>query len=512
MAEIHQISGNAVCIWEDNSPLMWTMSERTEDVRRYFVLMYCFDLTKLTNVCAHGFLLDLKDLLIGRRKRVALVTVHGDYMRLLSLLLKVGNAGCMVSPITNIDEAFLLALRTIINDVPIGSLQTLKKLFSANRHSPVFCQSLLAQDFPGKRNNKGPLGDLHARILTQALSRAACVEVLRVVEESYEAGKIDIGLYSFINLCFHVYVRPQSYRSLILTDLQIDMDPVSGVRKFFLWILPAKTGVKNPVKYSVSLHRLVGELLELQRIHVVKTYGHLAEKETIGMLPMFPARLLKKDGSWMSSYARSNHGAISPLSGAFLAAYLRPVIRLIGSFRFNFNGLRHTVGTQLAEAGCSASTIKAVLKHSHDRTCQAYVDICFHGLVSKLSKSMRDGFDRHYPVHEFRSKHDPVAPQKAIRSEDLETGRIDLTGECGREVACQFAPICCYACSRFVPCFDADHTINLDIVNREIERCEMRGLPFKAMLERSKDARRYIMLVVAASEQRRQAKLLEAST
>lgn len=512
MSDTHQIIGNTICAWNEDSPLIWTMSEEMGKDSEHYVAQFRLDLVKLIDGYDRQFLLTLKDLLMERRKKVALRTVITEYKHLCPMLLKMRDAGLLNSSVTRIDAAFLLGLRTIVGEVTIRSLQTLKRLFTTYRGSTLFAPDILPGDFPTKQDVDGRMGKIQSSILTQALSRAACVEVLRVADDAYEVGKIDIGLYSFLHLCFHVYARPYSYRRLVLSDLQIDVHPQTGVRNYFLWIVPAKTRVKAPTKYSVSLHRTVGELLEMQRIHVINTYGHLVDKEDMGRLALFPARHLRKDGNWISAHARSNFGATSDDDGGLHAAYLKSIMKLMDSIRFNFNGLRHTVGTQLAEAGCSAATIKAVLKHAHDRTCRAYVDICFHGLAANLSNSMRSGFDRHYPVHAFRSKHDPVHPAKAIRSEDLETGRIDLTGECGREVACQYAPIACYACNRFVPCFDADHTINLDIVDREIEQCKKRGLAFKAMLERSKDARRYIMLVTAATEQRRCAEADRLST
>lgn len=206
----------------------------------------------------------------------------------------------------------------------------------------------------------------------------------------------------------------------------------------------------------------------------------------------------------MSAHSRANHGEAT--TTCLSIGYLRPIAALNESVKLSFNALRHTIGTQLAQAGCSALTIQAVLKHSGHKSCQAYVDIAFHGLIGKLSDAMQPAFEEHFKVFEaFRSKSTPIAPQKAIKSEDLQNGRLELTGECGQLIACQYAPLTCYACPKFIPCHDADHSVNLNAIDQEIERCQARGLPFRHLLERAKDARRHIILVMAAVDQRRNA-------
>ena len=94
-----------------------------------------------------------------------------------------------------------------------------------------------------------------------------------------------------------------------------------------------------------------------------------------------------------------------------------------------------------------------------------------------------------------------MAPEKAINSIELATGRRELTGECGKTNACQYAPLACYSCIRFTPCFDADHSINLRFAESEIIKYEGGGLPFRELANQFKQIRRYIMLYVAAVNQ-----------
>lgn len=242
---------------------------------------------------------------------------------------------------------------------------------------------------------------------------------------------------------------------------------------------------------------------------MVTIYGHLAPNGEVGSLPLFPARNLRCDGTWRSPGANAHGGMLA--SGAFQVAYLKTIRRLTQR-QFTCVGLRHTIGTQLAQLGCSAPTIQAVLKHATDRTCKEYVDIVFDGLIDELSDSLKPEFENRFPVFKaFASKLDPIPLERRIDSEDLATGRIETTAVCGREVACSYAPIACYACVRFIPCYDADHSINLEIVDREIQFAEGKGLAMQHEVKRWKTVRNHIRVVISACEFKCHAVALEAA-
>ncbi|HEX6880246.1 MAG TPA: tyrosine-type recombinase/integrase, partial [Terriglobales bacterium] len=277
---------------------------------------------------------------------------------------------------------------------------------------------------------------------------------------------------------------------------------------------PAKTGEHAPKKIPYRLHPEVGRLLEMQRQAVVEKCGHLAPLEVAGpdygQLALLPATRLTADRSaWTNVYANQNAGMLS--DGGFGQTYIKP-IKDLTKVPIAFTALRHTIGTQLAQMGCSAHTIQAVLKHASDATCRAYVDIAFEGLIDELSEGLKPSFEKHFPViNTFVSVSDPIALDRRIESEDVETGRFENTGMCGRHVACSYAPITCYACPRFIPCHDADHSINLDVVDREIAASEGRGLAMQHDVQRWKTVRNHIRLVMTACDQRHRALELEAN-
>lgn len=500
----YTIIGNTAVEWDDNEPLIFTLSEKTgsKDDRRKKTSE--FDLTGLRSGFEEGFLLSFKDLLVERRHRVSLATINTEFGQLVLLFRRVINHSLFDTKISVIDETFLLSLNTIIGELSHTSLKTLRRCFKANPQAHMFTHGLREDDFPDKPNKKSAYGKAIEHILAKALTRSACVEILSRCDEAYEDGAIDIGHFSFINLAFAVYVRPDSYRRIRISDLVYDTDTDA----FFIYIPPAKAGVDQPQKICHRINKHVGTLLLKQRQQVIETFGHLVNKDDIGKLALFPSRKFKRDKSgWVSEHPNKFFGEYET-GGLFSGAYFAHTqdILIKGKYNLNAGALRHTIGTQMAEAGCSAKTIQAVLKHANDSVCVAYVDIAFHGLINELSDAMQPAFEAHLPVFQrFRSKDDSVTPNKAIYSENLETGRTELTGECGKQIRCLAAPLTCYECNKFIPCFDADHNLNLDIIQGEIDLYKHAGTAYRHLVEKAKSIKYRIQLVMAACDRHQQA-------
>jgi hypothetical protein len=504
MTLVRQIIADTVAEWDESAPLAWTMTDKVTIKGRKEPYVVSFDLRDLTDGYETSFLLELKNLLIERRNQIKLISVAYERYDLRAVLLAVQSEGAFTHKVAEIDRLFLLALGTLAEKLRYNCLATLSRFHRLAPHSPLFAQNLLASDFPTKTSKKGYMGDLIARILAKVLPRAAQVQILRAAEDAWEDGRINIGHFSFLHLIMHVYLRPYSYQHLTLEDLILDTDPETKETTYFLRALLPKTRNASPPTVTISLDRRVGELLVLQRTAVTESYGHLIDRAHLMRLALFPARGLYTDGSWRSTTARAHCGRCTPT--ALRNGYLDPLIKLPGACKFDFNALRHTIGTQLANAGFPSNMVQAVLRHASPITCQAYVDIVMHGMIDELSEAMAPAFEEHFPVYDrFRSKNDPIAPEKAILSRDERGKRVELTAECGRKIACEYAPIACYPCPRFIPCYDADHSINLDIVEAEIAKYKRAGKPYEPLLNQNKEARLYIMLTVAACNRHRDA-------
>lgn len=489
--------------------LKWTMTRVVKDGQTQRSEEFNFDLTVLTDGYSRPFLVALKTALINSRNRLSILTILADYRCLKRILLKCQDAGMMSAAIEQIDLPFIAALETIKQDQSKSGLEFLKRFFEANRsNESIFASALRPEDFPLLESAIGKRGEAIKRILSQALSRAAVTQTLTAIEDAYEAGKINIDLYSFSMLAFQVFFRPATYRQLRLMDLTRDENKVTGQVTWFLDMLPVKTQADNPHRLSIKITPDLGELLQIQRAYVVQRYGHMVAGSDLSKLALFPTRRLRADGTWFSHYSNQNHGMCQD-SGSFRNSYLQP-IRKLTRRSLSFNALRHTVGTQLALAGLSASRIAAVLKHATKDTCQRYVDLFFQGVLDRISDAMQPGFDEHFPVYKELmeraiSKHDPIPPEKAIVSEDLVTGRREVTAKCGRRSLCGYAPLACYDCNKFRPCWDADHKINLDLVNREIAEFAGQGLAMQHETKKYKHLRNAIRVVINICQLKSQA-------
>lgn len=500
--------GNTLVKWDDHYPLDFTLTEETGTKDYPRPISFRFDLSSLLAGFSYDFLICLKDLLIDRRNRVSSITVYTEYKTLKPLFCKIMASDLFDFKVAVIDQSYLLAITTILDDLENGGLKNFRRYFKNNHNSPIFSPELREEDFPIKRDKKGAHGQKIDRILSKALTRAACVQILMSCEESYEDSLIDIGLYSFIKLAFSVYCRTDSYRRIRVSDLVYDIKEDA----FFLYIPPAKTGVHQPENICYRINRNVGELLQLQRQAVIDHFSPLIDKKDINKLAMFPARRISvvTRTKWFPRRVDS-FGEIKD-SSEFGLLYYEHIRMHVLKKQIPLNSviLRHTVGTQLAHAGCSSKTIQAILKHAANTTCQAYVDIAFHGLINELSDAIQPEFERHLPVFQkFRLKNDSITSDKAIFSEDIDTGRTVLTGECGKQIHCEAAPLTCYDCNKFIPCFDADHSLNLDIIQKEINIYRYAGTAYQHLVEKAKSIKYSIELVMAAADRYHQAETIQ---
>jgi len=499
--------GNAVAEWHESEPLQWAMREvkgKGKDRREQVVEL---ELASLRAGYAETFLLALKEVMIQKRHRVQLRTINSKIVSTRNLLRISQEQGIVGHVVERIDGDFLRGLSERQDVIPANYLGELKTLFMAHRgNEALFAPDLLPGDFPVRADKRGRVGSRKHNILSAALTRGQLVRILDVVEAAHEEGELDLARYSFIRLALHIYGRPASYLELRCRDLRVDTNPETGTKSHFIDLPLPKTRAHTKPRAAIKLSAEVGGLLEKQREAVVRDYAWLVKDEpqatslaAYADLPLFPAvseRRAKKNAKSL--------GAISTSSG-FQNSYLEPIRELTVS-KLTFNALRHTVATQLALMGSSKTTIAGVLKHSTEETAKVYVDIFFEGLLDQLSDSMESAFEEHYPVFNvMQSKVDDIPLQRRITSDDMETVRTEVTGECGRTVACDYAPVACYSCKRFIPCYDADHSINLTMVEREIKHAENYGLPMRSELAKYKHIANAIRVVIAICETKKAA-------
>lgn len=497
--------GNAVVEWDDNEPHVLTMAESRTSAEHTLPASYSIDLSILREGFEDVFIQHLKEYLIERFNRVTLLSVRREASTLKSLLTKLIRLALFDARVGVIDETFLLCVASVKQHLTVMELDELLRTYKNSPYSKLFAKGLLKDDFPRQTRKKGRHGAQIDNILAKALSRSAVGHILDLCDNAYALGIIDIGHYSFSHLAFAVFCRPNSYRQIRVGDL--NYDKLSN--QYSIRIVASKSKESNPSKVNFGINEPLGLLLIKQRQHVIANYGHLVDESNIEKLALFPARRLAMGNSqWIAAFANQNFGMCED-SGGFLRNYQNAIKRKFNAenFTLSANALRHTVGTLLAQTGASSKTIQAVLKHASDTVCNAYVDIAFQGMIQGLSDAMRPAFMDHLPgLLNLRSKSETISVEKLIWSEDLETGRFEETGACGKSIACENAPIVCYGCFRFRPCWDADHTVNLKVVQQEIDDMSKRGKPFQHMVDRARTAKNQILIVMNAADRYRDVK------
>lgn len=515
-----QAVGNAIAEWTEEEPLRWVMRETLGEGRHALEHEISLDLTSLLAGYSRPFLLALKEVLVARRLRVSLSTIQTQKDRLSSLLQccqqhfaeSCKTQGLARVVFDRIDSDFLLGLSAIKRDVDIPQRRAIKSLYLANRdNASLFAPDLVPGDFPAYDDPEGPEGRLRRNVLASAMSRSALVEILNFTEAAFNSGELSLAHFAFSRLLLSRAARPETYRLLRCKDLRIDTS--GGSKSYFLTLSIPKARTGTPPQANISIHREVGQLLEKQREAVVSTIGHLVEAKnaslsdderklllyTAGDLPLFPAR-----GTRMFSTTKSRLGMLAS-GAAFTLEYVRPLQDLTAS-RITCTGMRHTIGTQLAIAGCSSSTIAAVLLHASTKAARVYVDLIFEGAIDELSDSLEGAFAQHFPVfNEFASAQDEMDPNQRIQSESSDRSRRETTGACGRKHICQYAPIACYECPCFKPCYDVDHAINLGVVVDEIRSAEQGGLQRQVDVKRYTHIANRIRVVINVCEVKRAA-------
>lgn len=524
---VTQLVNKTLISWEAAEPLRWIASTRVAQVAPEYEDE--FDLSGLREAFEERFLLTLKNLFISRHRRVKRMTLKEDIESMARTLRKVQAKQLTLherlvdqAKIAVIDIGLLTAIRAKLVDEPNwicpGDLARFKRLFKYAGEGSVFV-GVSVGDFPTAGAGRSIEDLFRARIVAQALSRSAQIAVLKNIEDGFQNLEIDLALYTFWNLAHHLFIRPESYRQITCGDLIVCEDKKTNKKTYVLMVMPAKRRTLLQKKMPTELDAQMGELLLLQRESVARQNGPLygitssmpnEERRRLECcLAMFPRRTgTRKD------FEIAHFGMFGDKQGLGIS-YTNPLQRRLESIKIGFNVMRHTIATHLAAAGCSAQTIQAVLKHATSQTARVYVDLATKELKERLSHGL-EGLADLFPAYRvFTTERDAkVIPIRTISSSNVDPETGELTkitpGQCGGNKACDYAPLACYGCWRFIPALDADHSMNLRLVQDSIDRHMQMGRSFVHLLERDEVLKLNIEFVIAQCSKRRHLESVQA--
>jgi hypothetical protein len=504
---VTQTLGKTTFTWSENTPLIFvSLTHEAVGEPKY---RKEFDLTQLTQAFEESFLLALKDLIMQRFLKVRVRTMKSEYAAVLQLLRKIQSD--QTSPdvnkhlmeahrISSIDSGLLLAIREKLaecaNWINVGCVDRLSEWFHFAGNDQVF-KDLERGDFPTS-NRSGREDFRRQGIISKALSRTLQIAVLTDVEHRFQAGELHLGVYVLWNLTNTIYARPESLRQIRCCDLIHTKNEVTGEIDYTLWVMPAK---RRGQRMSYPLTQTLGNLMVKQRAWVLEHIGSLyglkegldVEKRKVieQQLAMFPRITTGKRTDF-----EANHFGMLEDGTSFGENYLRPIRKGLDNINVNFNVMRHTIGTQLAAAGVSAAVIQAVLRHANDLTARMYIDLAAKELRVALNSGL-EALEELFPAYSaFMNAEQTRAmaleyPERTVSSRgpiDPDTGHINIEtiGGCGKSAACAFAPLSCYGCWRWIANVDADHSVNLRLVQDRIMENEAFGRPMKAIVDRDR--------------------------
>lgn len=123
---------------------------------------------------------------------------------------------------------------------------------------------------------------------------------------------------------------------------------------------------------------------------------------------------------------------------------------------------RHTLGTDLSNAGHDEWTIASAMMHANTHSARKY-----RAVSPELMRLIDEKMSDHLALV-VRAFTGTIVPDRASAKNG---GRVDRQIEdlavCGADTACHLdAPFTCYGCSKFQPIFDADHNAALERLER----------------------------------------------
>lgn len=123
---------------------------------------------------------------------------------------------------------------------------------------------------------------------------------------------------------------------------------------------------------------------------------------------------------------------------------------------------RHTLGTDLSNAGLDEWSIASALMHSDTYTVRKY-----RAVSAELMKLIDEKMSDHLAIVVRAFTGTIVKDRASAKNGDRVNRQIEDLAVCGADAACHLdAPFTCYGCSKFQPLLDADHIAALDRLER----------------------------------------------
>lgn len=123
---------------------------------------------------------------------------------------------------------------------------------------------------------------------------------------------------------------------------------------------------------------------------------------------------------------------------------------------------KHTLGTDLSNAGLDEWSIASALMHSDTRTVRKY-----RAVSAELMKLIDEKMSDHLALVVRAFTGTILTNRSSANNGNRADRQIEDLAICDADIACHLdAPFTCYGCSKFQPLFDADHSAALERLER----------------------------------------------
>lgn len=267
-----------------------------------------------------------------------------------------------------------------------------------------------------------------------------------------ETFNLDEGLYNII----------QTYKSIVLAQLKQEYPNRADWDK----------AIKNVPLFR---RRLKGKGGNTRTTPVIADLPCLQELEQGPQLQSHASA--GSINAWLNS--------LEDMSGFPVSPRTQQPMKISGVHRF-----RHTLGTDLSNAGLDEWSIASALMHSNTGTVRKYRQISAK-LMALVDKKMTD----HLALVLRAFTGTIVTDRASAKNGNRADRQIEDLAVCGADSVCHLdAPFTCYGCSKFQPLLDADHSSALARLERRREQTIVTDITTGVLWDRAILACRKVIL------------------
>ncbi|MHC8379217.1 site-specific integrase [Pseudomonas sp. MDT1-16] len=403
-----------------------------------------------------------------------------------SIMSRAAQAG--LDPLT---EEHLIDLRERFNMGEFSALVGFMEFWQA-------CESLeqrpsisLLEAYYSLPKKKRPRNDVILRLdpeqgpFTQAEQDA----LYQWAHEQFCHGVLDAERYLYLRLAMTYGQRGTQLRMMVFDDF---LKTARGLFVRIFWAKQKNDDAGWRAKYETfnldeDLYNTVQAYKMIVLAQLEHEYPHRANwSEAIGHVPLFRRKFIheKKDHRQISILVdlpdlEKLEQSPQPefhISGGTVRAWLLQMegmpgfpissrthqpLKISKGHRF-----RHTLGTDLSNAGLDEWSIASALMHSGTRTVRKY-----RAVSAELMKLIDEKMSDHLALVVGAFTGLIVSDRAYAKNGDNVDRQIEDLAVCGADNTCYLdAPFTCYGCSKFQPLLDADHSAALERLERRREQ------------------------------------------